>query len=190
MEEPVLKVLLRNGVDQIPDVPVPQMTEQLGEAEDSVSNRTQRRTAEQFIDMPVSRIFPGEILRGCVNRSGLSKCPRFQVRKVPRQSNLSFRSTFLRGCVNRSGFLKCPRSQDRKVSRWSKLSFKSEFLRGFVNRAGSSKCPRFQAKIECCSVRWSRLSTSLVSGDGVRALRVGVGTLARDRVRGLCVGEA
>ena len=32
-----------------------------------------------------------------------------------------------------------------------------------MNKAGSSRCPRSQAMTECCSVQWSRLSTSRAS---------------------------
>ena len=63
VEEPVLKGFSQDGVDQILDVPVPQMMEQLGQTEDSVSNRIQRRTAEQIVDMPFSQTLDHDVPR-------------------------------------------------------------------------------------------------------------------------------
>ena len=39
---------------------VPETTEQLGEAQDGVSNRIQQQTAEQIVDMPVFKGFSQE----------------------------------------------------------------------------------------------------------------------------------
>ena len=62
-------------------------------------------TQERF--EAVKKNFPSgaNFLKRCVNRLGLSRCPRSPARKVSRESKLSFRSEFPKGCVNRLGFL-------------------------------------------------------------------------------------
>ena len=42
--------------------------------------------------------FRSEFSRGCVNRSGLLKCPRSRAKKVLRRSQFSFGCIFLRMC--------------------------------------------------------------------------------------------
>ena len=55
---------------QVVDFPVPQMIEQLGQAEDGVSNRIQRRTAEWFVGMPVFKdLSQNRVQQCCVKQN-------------------------------------------------------------------------------------------------------------------------
>ena len=54
-------------MDEILDVPVPQTIKQFSEAEDGISSKIQRRTAEQVVSIPVLEIGGGARLPGVLS---------------------------------------------------------------------------------------------------------------------------